>query len=126
MKVILCLFALMAITLARPEEKYTDRYDNIDLDEILNNPRVLENYFKCIMDQGKCTPDGKELKSHMQEALKDECAKCTEAQKRGTDKVMGHLINHKKDYWDQLTAKYDPDHKLREKYETKLKTLTKV
>lgn len=43
--------------------KYTTKYDNIDLDEILNSDRLLKNYFDCIMDRGKCTPDGMELKS---------------------------------------------------------------
>ncbi|XP_047536326.1 allergen Tha p 1-like isoform X1 [Vanessa atalanta] len=124
MKVIVCLFALIAIALARPDEKYTDRYDNVDLDEILGNKRILGNYFKCIMDQGKCSPDGTELKSHMQEALENECAKCTDAQKNGTEKVIGHLINKEPELWNQLTAKFDPENKYRVKYEERLKTLS--
>ncbi|CAG9835614.1 unnamed protein product [Diabrotica balteata] len=44
-------------------EKYSTKYDNIDLDEILKSDRLLNNYIACIMDRGSCTPDGKELKA---------------------------------------------------------------
>lgn len=43
--------------------KYTTKYDNINLDEILNSSRLLDNYCKCLLDLGRCTPEGKELKS---------------------------------------------------------------
>lgn len=42
---------------------YTTKYDGIDLDEILNNNRLLTNYVKCLLEQGPCTADGSELKS---------------------------------------------------------------
>ncbi|XP_025831116.1 ejaculatory bulb-specific protein 3-like [Agrilus planipennis] len=44
-------------------EKYTTKYDNIDIDRILTNERLFKNYKNCILDKGKCTPDGQELKS---------------------------------------------------------------
>lgn len=47
------------------EEKYTDKYDNIDLDEILSNKRLLMAYVNCVLDKGKCSPEGKELKGKM-------------------------------------------------------------
>ncbi|CAG4947244.1 unnamed protein product [Colias eurytheme] len=120
--VVVCLFALAAIASARPEQ-YTNRYDDVDLDEILSNDRLLVPYVKCILDQGKCSPDGKELKSHIKEALEENCGKCTETQKAGTRKVIGHLINKKAEYWDQLKAKYDPEHKYVLKYEQELRTV---
>ena len=64
----LCLvFVLVALSLAEAaritrDEKYTTKYDNINLDEILASDRLIDNYYKCIMEQGKCTPDGAELK----------------------------------------------------------------
>ncbi|XP_023942501.2 uncharacterized protein LOC112049010 [Bicyclus anynana] len=120
MKTIVCLFALVAVCLAKPE-LYTDRYDNIDLDEILSNRRLLVPYIKCILDQGKCSPEGKELKLHIVDALENNCDNCTEAQKKGTKKVIGHLINKEKDFWAQLCAKYDPENKYAAKYEKELK-----
>ncbi|CAG5049112.1 unnamed protein product [Parnassius apollo] len=112
----------MAVVLGRPEH-YTDRYDNVDLDDIFSNRRLLVSYIKCILDEGKCTADGNELKSHIKEALENKCEKCTDAQKSGTKRVIGHLINNEKDYWNQLTAKYDPDRKYVVIYESELRKI---
>nr|WIW78336.1 chemosensory protein 3 [Heliconius charithonia] len=124
MKSVLCLLALVAVACALPNSStYTDKYDNIDLDEILSNKRLLTPYVKCMLDEGKCSPDGKELKLHIREALENECAKCTENQKTGSRKVIGHLINNEQEYWSKLSAKYDPDQKYAKKYEKELKTV---
>lgn len=56
---------LLCDVLAKPqEEKYTTKYDNIDIDEILNNARLFNNYVKCLLENRGCTPDGNELKSN--------------------------------------------------------------
>jgi hypothetical protein len=63
--ILLVAAAALSLTEAariRRDEKYTTKYDNIDLDEILASDRLVDNYFKCIMEQGKCTPDGTELR----------------------------------------------------------------
>lgn len=60
---------------------------------------------------------------HFKEALENECAKCTDVQKKGIRRVVKHLINHENDYWNELTAKFDPDRKFTEKYEKELKEL---
>nr|AND82443.1 chemosensory protein 1 [Athetis dissimilis] len=122
--IVLCVLSVAVMALARPEDaKYTDRYDNVNLDELLSNRRLLVPYIKCILDQGKCTPEGKELKSHIKEALEQDCAKCTPTQRDGTRQVMGHLINHETDYWNQLKAKYDPQSKYASKHEQDLREL---
>ena len=51
---------MVAVVLA--EDKYTTKYDNIDLDTILASDRLLKNYVNCLLEKGSCTPDGKELK----------------------------------------------------------------
>uniref|UniRef100_A0A2A4JPQ2 Chemosensory protein n=3 Tax=Heliothis virescens TaxID=7102 RepID=A0A2A4JPQ2_HELVI len=120
--IVFCVLSVAAMALARPDgAAYTDKYDNVDLDEILSNRRLLVPYVKCILDQGKCAPDAKELKEHIIEALENECGKCTEAQKKGTRRVIGHLINNEADYWNELTAKFDPEKKYVQKYEKELK-----
>ncbi|CAG9795821.1 unnamed protein product [Diatraea saccharalis] len=120
--VLLCVIAVAGVALARPEDKYTDRFDSINIQEILKNRRLLVPYVHCALDKGKCTPEGKELKSHIKEALETRCAKCTEAQVRGTRLVIGHLINHEQEFWHQLTAKYDPAGQYTKRYEQELKT----
>ncbi|MCQ9140773.1 A10/OS-D family protein, partial [Bacillus amyloliquefaciens] len=121
MKTVLCFLVLVVVAFARPDSStYTDKYDNINIDEILSNKRLLTPYIKCMLDEIKCSTEGKELKSHIKDALENECIKCTDAQKSGTRKVIGHLINKEPEYWSQLTKKYDPKQHYSQKYEKEL------
>ncbi|CAB3231648.1 unnamed protein product [Arctia plantaginis] len=70
---------------------------------------------------GKCTPEGRELRSHLKEGIEENCAKCTPAQRSGTRRVLAHLINHEPDYWNQLKAKYDSTGKHSAQYERELR-----
>lgn len=45
------------------EEKYTTKFDNFDVDKVLNNNRILTSYIKCLLDEGNCTNEGRELRS---------------------------------------------------------------
>ena len=57
------LLTLVALAICSPAvNKYTTRYDNIDVDGILKSERLLKNYFNCIMARGPCTPEGQLLK----------------------------------------------------------------
>lgn len=60
MKFVIVLLALVVVCLA--EERYTTKFDNVRLDDILASDRLLRNYIKCLKGTGKCTPDGAELK----------------------------------------------------------------
>lgn len=59
----LCLSVLAVIAFAKPsDDKYTNKFDGLDYQEIAKNDRLLNSYFDCIIDGVKCTADGKELK----------------------------------------------------------------
>lgn len=60
---VLLVFSILVAVSYSDDEKYTTKYDNIDLEQILNSDRLLKNYFECVMERGKCTPDGTELRS---------------------------------------------------------------
>lgn len=60
MKYLVVLSCVVAVAIA--SDKYTDKYDNIDIQEILDNKRLLQAYVDCLMERGKCTAEGKELK----------------------------------------------------------------
>ncbi|XP_044726914.1 ejaculatory bulb-specific protein 3-like [Chrysoperla carnea] len=101
--------------------KYTTKYDNINLDEILNSSRLLDNYCKCLLDLGRCTPEGKELKKNLIDALQTGCSKCSEKQRKETPRVLKHLREHKNaDCFKPLTAKYDPKDEYKNKFEKEL------
>ncbi|XP_075981415.1 allergen Tha p 1-like [Anticarsia gemmatalis] len=123
--IILCVLGVAAVALAKPHEStYTDKYDHVNVREVLANEKLYEGYYKCIVEKGKCTPDAKELKSHIHEALAEHCAKCTEAQREGTKIVLKFLINHKPQHWKELKEKYDSTGKYAAKYEEELKELS--
>ncbi len=43
------------------------RLENFDIDAVLKNERVLTNYVKCILDQGPCTREGRDIKKLLPE-----------------------------------------------------------
>jgi hypothetical protein len=75
MKLVLLLCVSLAVIVHKPVEsktlhrsvrapqKYTSKYDNIDVERILHSKRLLLNYINCLLDKGSCSPDGRELKS---------------------------------------------------------------
>nr|WIW78363.1 chemosensory protein 27/28b [Heliconius charithonia] len=115
--VLLCCFAAVALAV----EKYTDKFDNLDIQEILDNKRLLLSYANCLLDKGKCTPEGKEMKDHIQDAIETGCEKCTDTQQDKTKVIFDHVVTHERGIWNEMTAKYDPKGTWRKKYEAKAK-----
>ncbi|XP_053696135.1 ejaculatory bulb-specific protein 3-like [Sabethes cyaneus] len=114
MKLFVAIFALLAVAAA--QEVYTSKYDNIDVDEILRSDRLFKNYFQCLTDEGRCTPEGNELKRILPEALETNCAKCSEGQRNGAIKAFGYLNANRPEEWKILRMRYDPENKYVEQY----------
>jgi hypothetical protein len=38
---------------------------NINVDDIIKSDRLMRNYLDCVLEKGKCTPEGEELKSKL-------------------------------------------------------------
>ncbi|XP_052896118.1 ejaculatory bulb-specific protein 3-like [Anopheles moucheti] len=117
------LFVVVALALVGTvaAQSYTTKYDNVDVEEILKSDRLFNNYFKCLMDEGRCTPDGNELKRILPDALKTDCAKCSPKQRDGAIQVIDYLIKNRKTQWETLQKKYDPENKYLEKYRDQAK-----
>lgn len=73
------------------DDTYDIKYDSIDIDEILKSERLLTNYINCLMEEGPCTEDGRELKETLPDAILTNCSKCSEKQKLGSDKIMHYM-----------------------------------
>ncbi|XP_026279568.1 ejaculatory bulb-specific protein 3 [Frankliniella occidentalis] len=122
-KILLCLGVVALVALAaaapKPEEKFTTKYDNVNIDEILANKRLLNNYLNCILDKPKarCTNDALELKKSIPDALTNECMKCSEKQKELSEKVVRHLAEKEKESWEEVKAKFDPTGIYEKRYE---------
>ncbi|KAJ8969457.1 hypothetical protein NQ317_008789 [Molorchus minor] len=117
---VLLLCAFVGLVLA--DEKYTNKFDSIDVDKILSNDRVLTNYIKCLMEEGPCTPEGRELKKTLPDALSTGCTKCNPKQKETAEKVFKHLTTKRPADWERLTKKYDPKGEYKKRYEHLSKT----
>ncbi|XP_074110103.1 ejaculatory bulb-specific protein 3-like [Cotesia typhae] len=99
-----------------PAEAYMTRWDKLNLDLVLENKKLLHNYYNCLMNKGPCPPDGRELKRALPEALSTECAKCSKSQKEGAIKIIKYLREYKPKEFGILANKYDPDGVYRRKY----------
>nr|AVM86430.1 chemosensory protein [Corythucha ciliata] len=118
--IVVLLVAVCSVTQAG-ESKYTTKYDNVDLDEILRNTRLYDRYIKCLTNKDDCSPDGKELRDILPDALKTKCAKCSEKQKSGAEKVLKFIYEKKRTDFDELEKIYDPKGTYRKEYEVILK-----
>ncbi|XP_033216188.1 ejaculatory bulb-specific protein 3-like [Belonocnema kinseyi] len=115
MKAIIFLLVLVSVALA--QDKYATKYDNIDVDKILQNTRVLTNYIKCMLEEGSCTADARELKKTLPDALVTGCQKCNEKQKATAEKVITHLRTRRPMDWARLVEKYDPEGQFKKRFE---------
>nr|QCX43093.1 chemosensory protein csp13 [Helopeltis theivora] len=115
----IALFLIVCVGAAIAGDQYTSKYDNIDVDKILSNDRILTQYIKCLMEEGNCTNEGKELKRTLPDALATGCTKCSEKQKAQTEKVLRHLSKNRPRDWARLKGKYDPKGEYAKKYEGK-------
>jgi hypothetical protein len=83
--------AIVFVAIATCDTTYDVKYDNVDVNEILKSERLLSNYINCLMDEGPCTEDGRDLKDTLPDAINTDCSKCSEKQKEGADKIMHYM-----------------------------------
>nr|AXG21595.1 chemosensory protein 2 [Agrilus mali] len=101
-----CIFATIAVILA---DDSGNRLKNINVDEVLNNDRLFNNYFKCLMDQGPCTAEASRLKQLIPRAVANKCSNCTKDEKEQGRKAMNFIQTKKPEQYKTLIAKYDKD-----------------
>ncbi|XP_020297121.1 ejaculatory bulb-specific protein 3-like [Pseudomyrmex gracilis] len=88
------------------EEKYTDKYDHIDVISILSNEKLRLQYYKCFMEIGPCrTADAKFLKEVFSEAFQTKCKRCTDRQKEMLDEIVGWYTEHQPEEFKTIIAK---------------------
>ncbi|XP_023018664.1 ejaculatory bulb-specific protein 3 [Leptinotarsa decemlineata] len=114
----LVLFCVLAVVAA--QNGYNSKYNNVDVDKILKNDRVLTNYVKCLMEEGPCTPEGRELRKTLPDALKTGCDKCNPNQRSTAEKVMKYLMTKRAGDWERLTKKFDPQGLYKKRYQEQL------
>ncbi|XP_065083458.1 ejaculatory bulb-specific protein 3-like [Ochlerotatus camptorhynchus] len=118
MKIFVATLALLVtIVVAQEEaEKYTSKFDSIDVDEILKSDRLFKNYFQCLLGEGRCTPEGNELKRVLPDALETACAKCSDKQRSAGVRAVKYLSENRPTEFKALRARFDPENKYIDQY----------
>ncbi|XP_008545227.1 putative odorant-binding protein A10 [Microplitis demolitor] len=100
------ILVLMCAGIGFAQEKlYSDKYDYIDVDGILNNARQRESYYKCFAGTGPCiTADAKFFRDHFPEAIVTNCRRCTKKQLASFDKITDWYTTHELDKYNALVA----------------------
>ncbi|CAG9563959.1 unnamed protein product [Danaus chrysippus] len=115
MKVVIILATLVTVVLT--QEKYSSDLDNFNIDELLENDRLLEAYGKCLVYRGPCTSQGKEFRKLMPEAIKTTCLKCTLKQREMVRKAAKALKVKWPKIWNELVKQEDPKGEFKQKFE---------
>lgn len=63
MKLVLVFLFAVIVAISADDEKYDTKYDDIDIDAVFSNTRLLKQHHECLMDRGTCTNDVALLKS---------------------------------------------------------------
>ncbi|KXJ73744.1 hypothetical protein RP20_CCG015121 [Aedes albopictus] len=116
MKFFVVALALIAVIAAQDESMYTTKFDNINLDEILQSDRLFKNYYNCLTDAGPCTPEGNELKRVLPDALETNCAKCSQKQRDAGTRAIKYMTESRPEEWKVLRARFDPENKYVSQY----------
>ncbi|XP_003705120.1 chemosensory protein 1 [Megachile rotundata] len=110
--ILLLTLSLLAWTLA--EDLYPDKYDYVDIDKILANDKLREQYYKCFMEVQPCvTADAQFFKEHITEAFVTKCRLCTERQKELFDKMADWYNKNEPSKWQAFVEKSLNDAKKR-------------
>ncbi|XP_028174961.1 uncharacterized protein LOC114363442 [Ostrinia furnacalis] len=109
---LLCVLALAVV--ACTSAQHYNRYDNFNADSIIQNERILLAYYKCVMDKGPCTKDGKNFKRVLPETLTSACSRCSPKQKLVVRKLLLGIRAKSEPRFLELLDKYDPERLNRE------------
>ncbi|XP_049814613.1 ejaculatory bulb-specific protein 3-like [Schistocerca nitens] len=107
-------------TAAAADDRYA-KYDHVDVERMLRNQRFVNAAIKCLLEEGPCTPEIRDLKKMLPDALKSDCSKCSAKQKENVRKVVDFMMKQRAADWARLSRKYDPEGLHQKRIEAKLK-----
>nr|QNL14939.1 chemosensory protein 2 [Aulacocentrum confusum] len=97
--------SLMLAAVYADDEKYSDKYDTLDIDAALADDATRNKYFNCFIGNGPCTEDAAYWKNNFPEAVVTKCAKCTDWQKTAFDKIAAWYAENDEQAWTALMEK---------------------
>nr|AHJ61049.1 chemosensory protein 5 [Sogatella furcifera] len=88
---------------------YDKMFENMDVNSLLKNHRLVDSYLKCFLNEGSCTHIGHEVKMMIPEVIRSRCATCGENQMRALKAGLRLFIVLRPDDWKRFLDVYDPD-----------------
>ncbi|XP_054278919.1 putative odorant-binding protein A10 [Macrosteles quadrilineatus] len=86
-----------------------------DVKRIQDNEGLFDQYYQCLVG-GPCTQDTKRLKDVIQEALQNDCARCTASQRRSAVDMLKLAMECRPVQFHELEKKFDPRGRFMSKY----------
>ncbi|XP_072753956.1 putative odorant-binding protein A10 [Anoplolepis gracilipes] len=85
------------------QEKYSSKYDHIDVNAVLANSRLRNQYINCLNGSAPCnTGASRFLKEKFAEAFVTRCKKCTERQIYFFDTIIDWFTKNDPETWNHL------------------------
>ncbi|XP_043277882.1 allergen Tha p 1-like [Venturia canescens] len=81
-----------------------------DIDKVMSSNSAFKVYFNCLIDEGGCTPKGRQLKSIIPNLIRHGCSECTAEEKKMVKMIVRRMQSERKVEWEKLRHKYDPHH----------------
>ncbi|CAB3231667.1 unnamed protein product [Arctia plantaginis] len=111
------LFLILIEIISAQEKYYESKYDYYDVDSLIQNPRLLQKYLDCFLEQGPCTPVGRVFRQRLPEIVVTACKKCSPSQRRLARKSFNAFRQNFPESYQQLMTKLDPKNKYYEAFE---------
>ncbi|KYM98241.1 PREDICTED: ejaculatory bulb-specific protein 3-like [Cyphomyrmex costatus] len=103
---------LVLMCILAEEERYTDKYDDVDYHAALKNKTLRDEYYNCFMEIAPCqSPRQTALTGMFSEAYQTKCKKCTEKQKEMFSTIIDWYKKNEPDKWQLVVAKTVEDMK---------------
>nr|ULF48251.1 chemosensory protein 10 [Acyrthosiphon pisum] len=101
-------------------KKFLSMMEKINIDQILNNDRLMSNNVKCFLNEGSCTAQLREMKKMLPVLIKDSCSSCTKEQRNMIKKAMDAIKARRPNEYERVTKFFDPEKKYEKKLSEKL------
>ncbi|XP_054277856.1 ejaculatory bulb-specific protein 3-like [Macrosteles quadrilineatus] len=98
-----------------PAKRALYRLEKIDVDNMLNNNRIMTNYVKCFVGKGACSPEARDFRKLIPKLTATACGDCTPNQKKIIKKIFLFMYFERSSDWKVLQERYDPNRKFEAK-----------
>ncbi|KYN34954.1 Ejaculatory bulb-specific protein 3 [Trachymyrmex septentrionalis] len=105
-RIVLIIAMYVVMCVLAEEERYSDQYDHVDIQAIIQNKELRKEYYNCFMEIAPCkSPEQQNLTDMFSEAFQTKCRKCTKKQIENLDMVTNWFVTNEPETWKLIVAK---------------------